>query len=173
VADAASDVNLTPTGNKATLFISLNGNDVVTDRSICGFRNGTTNQYALYFWGNDNDKFGFNSWNNDCYGISNSTIFDGDTHKIAAVFDFTDFTKNVLYIDGVKQSISQVRGTTLQRGVSKVSLLAPQANQYPIEAVEQFLYFDSELTNDQLEVLTGDSYQSYTAMADALTYYYD
>ena len=170
VADSASDVNLIPTGNKATLFISLNGNDVVTDRTVCGFRNGTTNQYALYFWGSDNDKFGFNSWNNDCYGISNSTIFDGDTHKIAAVFDFTDFTKNVLYIDGVKQSISQVRGTTLQRSANKVSLIAPQTNQYPIQAVEQFLYFNSELTNEQLEYLTGNSYSTYATMASQLNY---
>ena len=153
-ADAASDSNVTPTSNKATLYIEINGNDDSENRNVCGFRNGATNQYVLYFWGADNNKFGFNSWAGDSYGITNSTIFNGDLHKIAAVFDFTDFTQNVLFIDGVKQSISQVKGTTVQRTASKVSLIAPNSNQNPIQNIHKFISFDSALTDAECIELT-------------------
>ena len=153
-ADASSDSNVTPTSNKATLFIEISGDDDSYSRNVCAFRNGTTNQYGLYFWGTDNNKFGFNSWQADSYGITNSTIFDGNIHKIAAVFDFTDFTTNTLFIDGVKQSISQVKGTTIQRTANKVSLIASQSNQNPRQNLHQFICFDSGLSDDECIQLT-------------------
>jgi len=153
-ADVAGDSNFTPSSNKATLFIEIKGDDNTKNRNVCGFRNGTTNQYGLYFWGSDNNKFGFNSWSNDSYGITNSTIFDGNTHKIAAVFDFSDFTQNVLYIDGVKQTISQTRGTTSQRSQNKVSLSAPSPDEKPIQEVINFKCFNTALTDAELAALT-------------------
>ena len=152
--DAAGDSNFTPSSNKATLFIEIKGDDNTINRNVCGFRNGTTNQYGLFFWGSDNNKFGFNSWAGDSYGITNSTIFDGNTHKIAAVFDFSDFTQNVLYIDGVKQTISQTRGATLQRSQNKVSLSAPLPNENPIQEVINFKCFNEALSDTELAALT-------------------
>lgn len=153
-ADVAGDSNFIPSSNKATLFIEIKGDDNTKDRNVCGFRNGTTNQYGLYFWGSDNNKFGFNSWSNDSYGITNSTIFDGNTHKIAAVFDFSDFTQNVLYIDGVKQTISQTRGITSQRSQNKVSLSAPSTAENPIQEVINFKSFNEALSDSELATLT-------------------
>lgn len=53
--------------------------------------------------------FGFNSGSNDIYGIASSGLSNG-WHHVAAVFTNGNVAANTLYIDGVVQSPSQLRG---------------------------------------------------------------
>jgi hypothetical protein len=158
-AGEAGNFNLTPTGTKAVLYweYKFNPAEVGLLINIGGFRNGTTSQYGMYYWGIDGGKFGFNSWVGDSYGIANGTgLFDGNVHKIAGVFDFSNFANNVLFIDGVKQTISQTRGTTVQRSANKVSLNSPDySGQGNKGRLQKFLYFNQNLTDAQLAELTA------------------
>lgn len=65
--------------------------------------------YDLWFY---NGSFGFNTWNNDIYGI-NSSPLNGGWHHITA--EFTNgsgaVTSNRLWVDGVAQSLSQRVGS--------------------------------------------------------------
>jgi len=65
--------------------------------------------YDLWFTSN---RFGFNTGGGDIYGISNATAtLANNWHHITAVFTNGDPAHNVLYIDGVQQSISLLQGT--------------------------------------------------------------
>ncbi|MCP4371635.1 MAG: LamG domain-containing protein, partial [Deltaproteobacteria bacterium] len=58
------------------------------------------------------NRFGFNTGGGDVYGISNATAaLANNWHHIAAVFTNRDPAHNLLYIDGVQQSISLLQGT--------------------------------------------------------------
>ncbi len=61
--------------------------------------------YDLWFY---NGSFGFNTWNNDIYGISSSSL-SGGWHHITAEFTngYSPVTSNRLWVDGVEQSLSQ------------------------------------------------------------------
>ncbi|GJL86180.1 MAG: hypothetical protein DHS20C02_19550 [Micavibrio sp.] len=63
--------------------------------------------YDLWFRGGN---FGFNTFTNDIYGISSAGLANTPVH-VAAVFTDSDVASNQLYINGVEQSISQVRGS--------------------------------------------------------------
>jgi Ca-dependent carbohydrate-binding module xylan-binding len=65
------------------------------------------NLYALAI---GNGVFGFDTFNADRYGINSSALQVGWRH-IVAVFNNGNVSQSQLYIDGVKQTISQVRGT--------------------------------------------------------------
>ena len=54
--------------------------------------------------------FGFNTSKSDLYGISSSSLGNG-WHHVAAVFTNEDIYSNRLYIDGVLQSLSQLKNT--------------------------------------------------------------
>ncbi|MGE6228452.1 LamG domain-containing protein [Paenibacillus chitinolyticus] len=66
--------------------------------------------YDLWF---DNGHFGFNTGNADLYGISSAGLKNKWVH-VAAVFynGVPDATNSELYINGVKQNISQVQSIT-------------------------------------------------------------
>ena len=150
---------LTPTGTKAVLYWELQFHTGSVDENINigGFRNGTTNQYGMYYWGTDaNKNFGFNSWNGDSYGITGGdSLFDGQVHKIAGVFDFSNFTNNVLFIDGVKKTISQTRSTTIQRSANVVSLNSPDYSTQGNKCLlKEFVYFNQNLSDSELAALT-------------------
>jgi len=89
-------------------------------------------------------------------------------HKIAIGYKTNDA---VLYIDG-----TQITTDTTYSVPACSAIYVGTSEAYGISlagVINQAAIYKTRLTNDQLEVLTGDSYQSYTAMADALTYYYD
>ena len=65
-----------------------------------------TQHYNLWF---DGTRFGFNSWANNIFGISSAGLANTLVH-VAAVFTDNDISANQLYIDGVAQSLSFVRG---------------------------------------------------------------
>ncbi|MCF6291400.1 MAG: hypothetical protein L3J03_10455 [Desulfobacterales bacterium] len=67
------------------------------------------NRYDLWL---TSDRFGFNTFNSDVYGISNATAtLANGWHHIVAVFTNGDVSLNKLYIDGVARAISQVQGS--------------------------------------------------------------
>jgi hypothetical protein len=163
VRDQGYQSAYTPTSQRVTVYGHIRlrnewGNissEQDANYNIFGFINGTTNQYGIYYWGANSDLFGFNTWNGDSYGISNSTIADGSWHKIVAVFDFSDFTKGELYIDGVKQSISQTLETTLQRSFAPFGLNSPNpSNQSPVCDYREVIVFDQELSETECITLS-------------------
>jgi prepilin-type N-terminal cleavage/methylation domain-containing protein len=65
--------------------------------------------YDLWFTSN---RFGFNTGGGDVFGISNATAtLANNWHHIAAIFTNGAPASNILYIDGVEQSISLLQGT--------------------------------------------------------------
>ena len=163
VRDQGYISTFTPTSTKATIYgwIRLRSewggtaDEQDNNYTIFGFVNGTTNHYSIYYWGADGDKFGFNTWSGDSYGITGSTIHDGEWHKVVAVFDFNDFTQGKLFIDGVKQSISQTRATTVQRSAAPFALSSPTtSNQSPACDYREVVVFDQGLPDDECITLS-------------------
>ncbi|MBW1820386.1 MAG: prepilin-type N-terminal cleavage/methylation domain-containing protein [Deltaproteobacteria bacterium] len=65
--------------------------------------------YDLWF---TSGNFGFNTGGGDVFGISGATaMLANNWHHVAAVFTNRDPAHNVLYIDGVEQSLSLLQGT--------------------------------------------------------------
>lgn len=107
-----SDLNIDSNQNILTVsfLFKWDGEDNVMPISI----NGTT-PYSL--WIRDG-CFGFNTGNSEIYGIK--IPFAGNKfYSVVAEFNFTDIKKSNLYIDGVKQTLSYVKGSTSV--VSKVA----------------------------------------------------
>ena len=57
-----------------------------------------------------NGSFGFNTDNSDVYGIASTGLANG-WHHVAAVFTNGSVTSNRLYLDGVRQTLTQRAGT--------------------------------------------------------------
>ncbi|MCP4286531.1 MAG: tandem-95 repeat protein, partial [Gammaproteobacteria bacterium] len=64
--------------------------------------------YDLAF---NNGDLGFNTARGDLYGTDASEFNDGEWHQVVATFTNGDVTQNSIYIDGVQQDLSQIRGT--------------------------------------------------------------
>jgi hypothetical protein len=156
--------NFIPKSNRVTVYAEFKLESTSQNVALYGFRPAgagytVSNIYYLYLWGTDSNKFGFNTANGDLYGISNSTIADGKYHKVIAVFDYTNFANNELYIDGVKQTISQVKGTTTQITTkNNFSTLYAQgttsADEDPRIAYREMAIWDTELTDAECIDLT-------------------
>jgi hypothetical protein len=73
--------------------------------------NPTTNAYDL--WLSDTDAFGFNTYGNDVYGISGATsLLANKWVHVAAIFtNGYPASEPSLYINGVKQTLSLLRGS--------------------------------------------------------------
>jgi hypothetical protein len=157
--------NFIPKSNRVTVYAEFKLEATGQNVALYGFRPSgagytTSNIYYLYFWGGDSNKFGFNTANTDSYGIANSTIANGKYHKVIAVFDYTNFANNELYIDGVKQTLSQVGGTTLQITVkNNFSTLYAQGTTSSAEdpriSYREIYIWDTELTDAECIDLTS------------------
>jgi len=67
-------------------------------------------RYNLWLKSDEDKKvvrLGFNTGNSDLYGITNFENYGNSWHRVTAVFTQGDVSKNELYIDGVKQSLSK------------------------------------------------------------------
>jgi hypothetical protein len=86
--------------------------------TLFGFGTGAANTQDVYMW--NTGEFGFNNWNSDSWGISNGheLLENNGWHQVVAEFHFDDFTENKMWIDANLLSLSQVKGTTLQRTLS-------------------------------------------------------
>ena len=157
--------NFIPKSNRVTVYAEFKLNSATTSYWVLGFRPagiGTHSSpliYDLVYFGSDSNKFGFNTWNGDSYGITNSTIADGKYHKVIAVFDYTNFANNELYIDGVKQTISQVKGTTTQvttkNNFSLISGNGLSVGEHPNAHYREITIWDTELTDAECIDLTS------------------
>jgi len=90
-------------------------------------------------------------------------------YKIAIAYKNGDCA---LYVNGT-QADTDTTAFTFSTELSTLYLGQSQYFGKSSYKNNEVVLFKTRLTNDQLEVLTGDSYPSYIAMADALTYYYD
>jgi hypothetical protein len=92
--------------------------NVNTNMSLFGFGTQQSNTQNVYMWGGDNNgAFGFNNWNSDSWGYSGgeNEIKNLGFFQVVAEFNFLDYTKHKLWINGQGKSISNVRGTNIQR----------------------------------------------------------
>jgi len=103
-----------PSSNIQTTAYWVKLDSLTTNYALGGFV-GSSDQFGLYYWGNESNKnFGFNSWNNDSYGVTLPN-FVNDWFHIVAEYNFTDFTQSKIFVNGQELIISQTRNTTLQR----------------------------------------------------------
>lgn len=94
-------LNTTTTGVKttATFWMNWDGTDNVMPM---GWR-----FHDIWMF---NGSIGFNSWNNDIYGVSSAGLANG-WHHIAVEFTNGNINSNRMHIDGVEQSLSQRLGS--------------------------------------------------------------
>lgn len=102
-----------------TLFGLIKFDSTTNNQVILGLGSVSGDSNNLYYMQTTN-TFGFNTWNTDVFGISNATSgpADGSWHFVIAEFHTSDFASNLLWIDDVSQSISQVAGTSLNHALS-------------------------------------------------------
>ena len=104
-----------PSSNIQTTAYWVKLDSLTTDYSLGGFVNGTTDAFILFYWGGQSDKyFGFNTWNNDSYGIILPDFVD-DWFHIVAEYNFSDFTQSKIFVNGQELNISQTKATSVQR----------------------------------------------------------
>ena len=111
---------------KKTVIMWIRNSNTVDNQALFGFGTSNTNALNLLVISN---KFGFNSYAGDVYGLNNANtlILDGEWHQIVAEVDFTSITNSKIWIDGVSQILSQVQGTPLSR---------PQSNNFTIGSLD-------------------------------------
>jgi prepilin-type N-terminal cleavage/methylation domain-containing protein len=85
------------------------------NQSILAFGDGSSGAYGLF---SSASCFGFNTGNNDCYGVASNTVPTEEWVLVTAVFNNANVTGSQLYINGVAQTLSQISGTSLNTSVS-------------------------------------------------------
>ena len=102
--------------------------------------------YALWFVGTD---FGFTTGSGDVWGISSAGLAGRWVH-VAAVFHNGDATRSRLYIDGLPQTMSQMRGTTGDRTLSSDLRFGtwPNNGAYPFFGVIDEVHVFNESLSD-------------------------
>lgn len=89
-------------------------NDVKTTVTFWMNWDGTDNTMPIGWYSHDiwlvSGAIGFNTGNSDVYGVSSAGLANG-WHHIAVEFTNGSVTKNRIHIDGVKQTLSQQRGS--------------------------------------------------------------
>jgi len=65
---------------------------------------------------------GFNTGENDLYGISDISSLRGGWHRITAIFSHHDIYQNELFIDGVKQSLSEIHAQFTDHNTSRADI---------------------------------------------------
>ncbi|NCC71405.1 LamG domain-containing protein, partial [bacterium] len=92
--------------------------------------------YDLYIF---SDKFGFNTFASDMWGIGGIQVEDKFLNKwahVVAVFNNGDAKENILYVNGVEQSLSQITGIT---GIGSIG--------NDIKISDSYYFFSGELDN--------------------------
>ncbi|MEF2967138.1 LamG domain-containing protein [Paenibacillus sp. M1] len=107
--------------------------------------------YNLYF---TSGYFGFNTLEGNVLGISASEL-KGTWVHVAAVFynGVPDSTNNELYLNGVKQEISQVvKTTTLNRAVSSSAYVSGRGDKYKLNGkISQVRIWNKALTENEIQ----------------------
>ena len=101
-----------------TVICWFSMNNVNTNMALFGFGTEASNTQDVFMWGQDsNGPFGFNHWNGDSWGYAGGEddIKNQGFFQVIAEFHFSDYTDNRLWINGVSKTLSNQRGTNLQR----------------------------------------------------------
>ncbi|MGB0897889.1 MAG: DUF6701 domain-containing protein [Psychrobium sp.] len=94
-------------------------------------------------WLRDN-SFGFNHWQSNIYGISSNAL-DSQWVHVAAVFHNGDFFSNELYINGVKQSLTDRRNSSSSNGGQVLDTLSIGAHR--VSANSDNYEFEGRIAN--------------------------
>jgi len=105
--------------------------------TIWSWGDSANNVQNLYYYGDDNDKLGLNTWNDDIFGISGFSGQGAWTH-IATEFQDSNISGFRLFINGVEQSVSQQKSGTDSRNIDSRFVIANNLN----DLIEQALYGD-------------------------------
>ena len=117
--------------------------------------------------------FGFNTSNNDVYGISSSALKNG-WHHVVAIFTNGSVTDNKLYIDGVDQSLSQRQSSPLNNLAVVSSTLRiggwTANNNYRFKsAIDELAVFNGALSASEVTALFAQTHacpSSQTCLTD-------
>lgn len=116
-----------------------------------------------------NGNFGFNTSNSDVYGIASSGLANRWVH-VVAVFSNGAVTRNALYIDGVRQTLSQRKSTP----INSLAYVQPtlrisgwqQDNGYRFSSrIDEVKVFNGEVLAGQVSSLYNETH----ACASAVT----
>ncbi len=142
--------------------------------------NGTNNEMPIAFGGYDlyldSGSFGFDTNNNNVYGISSAGLANS-WHLVTAVFVDGNVTGDQLWIDGVQQTLTQRQGTI--GGAPLVSTSASIGSAFGSYAftgtLDEVAYFDGTLTPAQIQAQynarNSGSYSSVILSQDPVAYY--
>jgi MSHA biogenesis protein MshQ len=108
----------TASGHSVTVMFWMNWNGVESTAGTSYTVPFGFNDLSLAFQSTSH-VFGFCTSNDDVYGFANSAVPSNTWVHIAAVFVNGTLTTNKLYINGVSQTLSQVRGTPAAAAVYK------------------------------------------------------
>ncbi|MED0951007.1 hypothetical protein P4T70_23285 [Bacillus mobilis] len=103
-------------------------------------------EYSLYFI---EGSFGFNTNNDDVFGVQDKIKPNELTH-VVAVFNRNDVNKNKLYLNGVKQNLSQVRGKQFSEKVGWNNKLVISGYSY-----DNQYGLDGESILDEINIFNG------------------
>ncbi len=117
--------------------------------------------YSHDLWFRDGN-FGFNSASGDIYGISSAGLANG-WHHVAAIFTNRHLTSNELYIDGVKQVLTQRRNSPNNtRAVVQSSARIGgwlRDNGYRFRGyLDEFYIYKGSLKSPQIQLLMADTH---------------
>ena len=106
--------------------------------------------YDLWFYGG---SFGFNTACGDIWGIS-STGLDNTWKHVVAIFNNGDAKASELYIDAVKQELSQRRGSTGSRTVSSTAKISGWNNNASYKfggTIDEVRIYNGALSQDEIQ----------------------
>jgi len=101
--------------------------------------------YDLFFTGGN---FGFNTGSSDLWGVSSTGLSNRWVHVIAN-FNNGDAKLSELYIDGVKQTLSQKTGTTGNKNVSNAARMSSWPNDHSYNfngIIDEFRIYNRAIT---------------------------
>jgi hypothetical protein len=108
-------------------------------------------------------KFGFNTGTGDLYGIRDIDFLKNSWHRITAVFTQGDILQNELYIDGVKQTLSEQHYTRLTHNNARADITKPLqlsgwtiSSSYSLDAkIAGLNVYDGRLSLEQIQRLVS------------------
>ena len=113
---------------------------------------------------------GFNSWNNDVYGIS-STGLANAWHHISAEFTNGNITANRLYVDGVEQTLSQIYGspnnsTAYVNSELRVGGVSNSGSYDFHGSLDEVRVYEGALTTAQVNTIMAETHPCSTSLVD-------
>lgn len=128
--------------------------------------NGTNNVMPIGWKVHDlwlvSGNFGFNTGSSDIYGIASTGLANRWAH-VVAVFTNGSVTTNALYIDGVKQTLTQRQGTPSNanakvQSTMRISGWQNDTNYRFTSSIDEVSVFNGALTQSQVTALYNETH---------------